>query len=686
MVKLEHIRNRSGLLLFVIGIAMLAFILTDLLSSQNPGGGNMDMSVGIIGDEELDYQNFEQRVQQDFESQRQSNPSITIAQVRNSVWNQLIRETIMASEYSALDLEVSSAELFDMIQGPSPYSSVKQAFSNPQTGEFDRARLLQFLKEDINNDETGQTKLQWLNFENAIKNERQNNKYNALVGNGFFVSDWQAQLDKKYQSEIRSVSYVQIPFSSIPDSLVTVTDEDLKNYIKENSQQYQQDASREVEYVVFNVAPSDEDRKETFGWMEDIITEFKNTDEEEQFIRKNADVFNRVQFVSESNLSPEDQSLMQAEVGTVKGPFTLSRNVIRLSKLVDVASRPDSVEARHILISGNDAEARIDSINDLIDSGKSFSSLAQTFSEDPGSSANGGDLGWFTEGVMVDAFNDVCFSSSVGERSVINTQFGTHLIEVTKRAKSSKKYKIAHLDRQIVYSNSTYQQIFAQAGKFAAENTNYDQFNESSVNENLSKRLADGLLESTNSIAGLENPRELVRWAYTANLGDVSDVFEFGDKIVVACLTAIKKEGLSDLEDVRGAITPIVRNTMKSELLLDELSDISSLESVASNYGMSVKTVGGISFSSTQVPELGNEPSFVGATFALDKGQTSKAFATSKSVCILTVDNIISAPEGADFSANKSTLMNALRNRSSFQAYQALQELVEVTDNRADFY
>ena len=124
----------------------------------------------------------------------------------------------MDKEYSALDLEVSPAELFDMIQGPNPYNTVKQAFSNPETGEFDRARLLQFLKEDINNDETGQTKQQWLNFENAIRKERQNNKYNALVGNGLFVSDWQAKLDKQYQSEIRNVSYVQIPFTTIPVS------------------------------------------------------------------------------------------------------------------------------------------------------------------------------------------------------------------------------------------------------------------------------------------------------------------------------------------------------------------------------------------------------------------------------------------------------------------------------------
>ena len=170
----------------------------------------------------------------------------------------------------------------------------------------------------------------------------------------------------------------------------------------------------------------------------------------------------------------------------------------------------------------------------------------------------------------------------------------------------------------------------------------------------------------------MENPRELVRWAYTAKLGNVSDVFEFNDKIVVACLTAIKKEGLSDLDDVRATITPIVRNKMKSELLLDELSMLSSIDDMASNYGTSIKQAQGLNFSSNQVPELGNEPRFVGVTFALEEGQTSTAFAISRSVCMLRVDKVISSPEGADFSSNKQSLMSTLKNRSSFQSYQAL--------------
>ena len=465
-----------------------------------------------------------------------------------------------------------------------------------------------------------------------------------------------------------------------------MSDSDLKDYLNENSSTYQQDASRELEYVVFNVSPSNDDREDAFRWMEDIKSDFSKTEDDERFVRKNSDVFNRVLYISESELVDNIKSLATSSKGTIIGPYSQSINVIRLAKLVDVADRPDSVQARHILLSGQSAQTKIDSIKSLVEKGQSFTQLAQDFSEDQGSKANGGDLGWFKEGTMVPEFNDACFSSNKGELKIVTSQFGVHLIELTGKSKSSKKYKLAFLDRQISYSNNTYQSIFAEAGKFAAENTNYQQFNESVLNQNLSKRVADGLLESTNTIPGLDNPRELVRWAYQAKIGQVSDVFEFGNKIVVATLTSIKNEGLIDLEDIRSTIEPIVRNNKKTEMLLNDLADLSSLDEVASNYGVEIENAEGLNFSSSQVPTLGNEPAFVGAAFALNEGQTSTAFSTSKAVCVVKVDKVISSPESGDYSSVKNSLLTNLQGRSTYQVFQALLENTEVIDNRAEFY
>ena len=685
MIKLENIRNRSGLLLVVIGFAMLAFILTDLMSSSN-GAVTSDLVIGEIDGEDIDYQFFEERVQSTLENQRRSNPNINIDQVRNSVWNQIIKETILNKEYVELGVKVGSNELFDMIQGENPYPTVKQSFTNPETGQFDRARLLQFLKEDIHNDETGQAMQQWLSFEDAIRKERQSNKYNRLISSGLSVSNWEAKLNLNEQSEVRNVSYVEIPFSSIPDSFISYSDSDLKSFINENSKKYQQDASRTIEYVVFNVSPSEEDRLYADEWINDIKSDFTQTDNEELFVRKNSDVSNRVMFVSKDDLTDDVKLLSTAQTGTVIGPLKQGANILRLAKLVNKELRPDSVEARHILIKGLNSDAIIDSLKTLISKGASFVELAKSNSEDQGSASNGGDLGWFSEGTMVTEFNEACFSANKGDLVVVNTQFGTHLIEVVDKSKSIEKYKVAYLDRQITYSNSTYQNIFAKAGKFAAENSNYEQFNTSATAENLSKRISDELQESTISIPGLENPRELVRWAYKSEVGDVSDVFEFGNKIVVATLTSIKKKGLKDIEDVRGEVETLVRNQKKSERLMEELSAYSSLDEISSNYGSTINTIEGLNFSSTQVPNLGNQPAFVGAAFAVEEGQVSRLFPSKNAVFALKVDKVIAAAEISDFSSAKNSIANSLKSRSSFQAYQALVELFDVKDNRAKFY
>ena len=671
----------------VIGFAMLAFILTDLMSSSN-GSVSTDLVVGVIDDEEIDYQLFEQRIQKTLESQRTSNSNLNVNQVRNSVWNQIVRETILNSQYNDLGLKVSSYELFDMVQGDNPYPAVKQSFTNPETGKFDRARLLQFLKEDINNDETGQAMQQWLNFEEAIRKERETNKYNALISKGLSVSEWEAQQNKNYQSEIRNVSYVQIPFQNIPDSLISIKDSDLKSYMDDNSSMYQQSASRSIEYVVFNVMPSEADRNDAQDWIEDIKSDFSLTEDNEIFIRKNSDVFNRVLYVAENDLSENVKPLISSPIGTIIGPFNFNFNTLRLAKLVDVSSRPDSVKARHILISSNDknSEIKIDSLKNIISNGQSFSKLAQEFSDDKGSAVNGGDLGWFSEGMMVEEFNDACFNAKKGDLITVKTQFGTHLIELLEKSKSTKKYEVAYLDRQITYSNTTYQNVFSKAGKFAAENSNYDEFNMSVSSQNLSRRFADELEENTITIAGLDNPRELVRWAYNSKVGNVSDVFEFGNKIVVATLTAIKKEGLKELEDVRNEVKSLVLNQKKSEILINELSSYNSLENISSDFGSQITSVEGINFYSSQVPKLGDQPEFVGATFAVEEGQTSKVFSGKNAVFAIKVDKIITSPENSDISNTKNSIIKNLRNRSSFQSFQSLLELFDVKDNRAKFY
>ncbi len=685
MVSLDSIRRRSGLLMVVIGVAMFAFIMMDFMSSKRGGGGS-DVSVGEVYGEPVDIQSFEARVQEQVDAQKQNNPNVDVSQVRNSIWNQMVRELVMAKEYEALGVIVGSDELFDMIQGNNPNASVKQAFTNPETGAFDRARLLQYLKEDIDNDVTGQTRARWIQFEQALQQNRQTQKYNSLVAKGLNVSDFEAQANYNFQNEVRNASYIQIPLKTISDSLVDVSDSELSDFMYENSDRFQQDASRAVEYVLFAVNPSAADDKAALAWTNDIKAEFAIAENNETFLRRYSDGAGApLTYVAKESLAANVASLFDAAEGTVVGPFKQGNKIYRLAKLVASESRPDSVEARHILVTGANAEAAADSLKSLIEGGRSFASLAEANSQDPGSAAKGGDLGWFAEGLMVAEFNEACFTAKKGALQLVNSQFGTHLIEVTAKSRSSKKAKVAYLDRKVEPSNETYSGVFTQAGKFAAENTSAAQFNETVSTDNLSKRIADNLQENTSTITGLDNPRALVRWAYGAKIGEVSDVFTFANKFVIATLTEINEEGMKNLEDVRGDVATSVRNQKRVDMLTEQLQGASSLEELANDYGVSVKTVEGVTFNNNQVAGLGNEPAFVGATFSLTEGAVSTPFAGKSAVFVVRVDNVITAPEG-DAAALRQQLATALQSRAGYQAYQSLQDLADVQDNRADFY
>ncbi len=686
-MRLQSIRNRSTLLLIVIGLALVSMVVLMDFGDTIGSSSSTNTVVGKVYDNEIEIRDFESRVQKQFNNQKKNNPNIQLDQVRNSVWSLLTRELVFQKEYDASGIAVSNEELFDMIQGSDPHPTIKESFLNPETGEFDRARLLQYLKEDIDNDPTGQARAQWIQFEDALYNERLNRKYSNAISKGLHVSDFEGGESYQAQGEVRNVSYVSIAYRSIVDSLVLVTDNELEDYMSSNSEKYQQDASRTLEYVVFTVNPTKEDDITAFDWSQDIKKDFAAAEDNETFIRRYSDNRNnRLTYADKKDLGVNTLPLFDAEIGTVVGPYQEGKNNYRLAKLIDVQNRPDSVKARHILLTDANAQNTADSLKKMIEQGASFSNLAAKFSQDPGSANSGGDVGWFSEGRMVPEFNDACFSGKRGELQLVASDYGIHLIEVTKKSKSMKKVKIAFIDRNVVPSNETYKEILTQAGDFAAKNNNSEQFNQSSMDNNLSKRIADNLLESTRTISGLENPREMIRWAFEAQLGEVSEVMEFGNRYVVATLTQIKEEGMQELEEVRASVELIVRNEKRTEMIINQLNGETDLNNISSDYGVDVKTAEGITFNNNNIIGLGENAAFVGATFATQEGSTSLPFAGPNAVYVVQVDKVITAPTNGDNSSLSQVSKINLQSRANIEVYQALEKLAEVEDNRSNFY
>ncbi len=702
MATLGSIRKRSTLLLLVIGVAMLAFILGDFMQSTRSGGGG-GFFVGEVAGEELSIQMFEERVQKGTENYKNSNPDAiinqtTLAQIRNSIWDEYIKELLMDAEFEELGIDVDSEELFELFQGNNVHSEISkiEIFQDPKTKQFDRARMLEYMK-GLENDQNGEAREQWLGFEDYISNLRKNKKYNTLVEKGMYVSSAEAQLSFNQGNQNINFEYVPISFVHIADSLVNVSESEIENYYNDHINKYQQEESRNVDYVVFTVIPSEKDDEDTKNNLDAIKESFEAYSDFEVFVKRNSDNINAINFVKEDGiLDTNVTSLFNDEKGTVFGPYLFEEGNYRLAKLVDVQYRPDSVEARHILITP-DEDKDLDSTNTLIESikeeielGKDFADLAQIHSVDKTSAIKGGDLGWFKEGVMVTEFNEVCFTADKGDLTIVQSQFGIHLIEVTKKSGNVKKVKIAFVDRIVEPSSETYHHYYTQAAQFAGSllNTDTTNFDDLVTSDNLAKRSEEKVIPSKQNISGLENSRQMIRWMKDAKKGEISDVFEFGNNYVVATLTKINLEGDIPLEDVKVEIESKVRQKQKGKMIVDEINSMTytTLSELATAMSSQVKLANNLSFLSSQVQNLGNEPELVGLICASTNDVIIKPIIGNNAVFVSRIISRNEPRTSGDFSQQKIQITNELKQNVSTSVYNAIKGNAVIIDNRNDFY
>ena len=699
MAVMTKIRNQSGILLITIGGAMLLFILGDLVGSGSTVFLDNDTDVATIEGKTIDYKEFENKVQQNVElyksrSQQLTADATTLEQIRNQTWNEYLQNLVLLEAAKNIGCNVSPDELFDLVQGANPHSSIIRNFSNPETGEFNRANVLRYLQ-SLEDDETGKEKQQWALFEQSIKKEQISNKYFNLVKKGLYASDIEAKRDFADKNKKLNISYVAKQYSSIPDSEITLTDADYKAYYDDHKNEpfYQQkEDARSLEYVVFEVLPSEADKKTTEETVQRLKEEFKTTNNDTLFVATNANTRNNINYYTAgSGAFPAliDSMLFNSEVGNVIGTyFDPSDNSYKLSKVLQEKFAPDSVKARHILVkieNGDTATAQnsVDSLKRLLKNGADFAKLAEDNSEDLGSAQEGGDLGWFTEGKMVPAFNDACFNGKTGDITSIISQFGVHLIEITEQTKQKKKLLIAVVDNELLPGKETYEKAYNESSSFSIKNNTTEKF-KAAANE-VGMRVADNVLEGDKFLSGLENPRPLIKWAYSAEVGAVSEPFELGNKFVVAHLSAIKPKGTLSLAVVKDDITDKVRNAKKAEKIKDQLQG-NTLDDIASSAGEIVKTAQSVTFSSYAISGLSGEKALVGHVFGLEKGTVSEPIVGERGVYVFRVDEIIEVPENPNYSFNKTQLAQNLNNRVDYEVYKSLQDNADIDDNRAKFY
>jgi len=702
MGLMGSLRNRAGLVVTIIGLAIVAFLLGDIINYGTPFWMKSQNQVGSVNGESIDYQVFNAQVDQTTAMFQQQMGGAASSQLRTyavqQVWNQFISQELLKQEIEKIGLSVGKDELNDLVSGNNPSQQIIQAFTNPETGMFDRNQLNVFLSQ-VSTQGTPEMNAQWEMLLENIRNERLNQKYSNLLSNSVYVTALEAQEEYNNRNKLANFKYLMLDYSSVKDAEINLTDADYKAYYDTHKKAFKNpEESRTVEYVLFDARPTANDTAATKSAIEQLKAELIASTNDSLFAVSNSDVQYPATYLRKGQVSPAlDSVLFNAAVGTTVGPF-LSNDAYEIAKVIDAKFSPDSVKASHILLNTtaeggvDEATTKADSIKRLIQQGESFAALAIQFSVDQGSKVNGGDLGTFPRGQMVPEFEEAAFSGKAGDVVIVNSRFGTHIIRIEKQVGNSKIVKAAIVNKTINAGKATTDAVYAKANSFFSE-ANSKNFTEVANKHGLTIQKIDRAAAMDNNFNGTEVPRDLVKWAFEAKKGDVSEkIFDTEHNFIVARVQDIQPKGLLSLEAVKAQIEPQVKNEVKAKMLAEKMNNAlngaSNIDQAAQKLGKSAIEVENIVMANPVLPGIALEPAVVGTVFGLQPNKVSKSVKGLQGVYAVQVNGFTNPAElvASDMTNQKKQLQTSKAQRSWTAIYQALQNKADIDDNRIRFY
>jgi len=695
------LRNHAGLIVTVIGFAIFAFLLGDVISFGTPFWMKNQNRVGSINGESIDYLTFNAQVDQTTGRFMQQMGGVS-PQLRSfavqQVWNQLIAQELLRRETERVGLTVGRDELNDMVIGTNPSPQIIQAFTNPETGVFDRSQLNTFLSR-VSSEGTAEMRAQWEALLESIQRDRLSSKYYNLLGSSVYVTALEARAEQAQRSHLANFKYLMLDYASVKDSEIQPTDADYKAYYNAHKADFQHpEETRTVEYVLFDARPTANDTAAARSAIGQLKAELAQSTNDSLFVVTHSDTKYPFTYLRKGQLSPAlDTVIFNTPTGTTVGPF-LSNGTFEIAKVVDAKFSPDSVKAAHILLNtvaeggADKARAKADSIKGLLEKGDSFAALAIQFSTDEGSKINGGELGTFPRGQMVPEFEEAAFSGRPGQVVIVDSRFGTHIIKIEKQVGNSKIVKAAIVDKAITAGKATTDAAYAKANQFFGE-AKADNFAEVAAKQGLAAEKRERVTAMESNFNGVDVSRELMRWVFGAKKGSVSeDIFETDDYFVVARVADVQPKGTLSLDAVRPQIQQQVRNEVKAKMLAEKLenalSGAASIEDAAKKLDKSVLEAQNIVLANPVLPGIALEPAVVGTVFGLQPNALSKAIKGMEGVYavqpVAFTNTTEPAPEEVDRQKQQLRTSQTQRSRNAIQ--QALQNKADIEDNRIRFY
>jgi len=709
MQIIQSIRDKgAAITVGVIVLCLIGFVLMDAKQGNNRLFGSLSQSVGKVNGEAVPLSEFNKRMNQAEAQEEQRSGQrpngIKVNQIREQVWNQIVAEKIFFEEADKLGISFSPAELSSILLSSDPNNPFmqQQGMTDPATGKLDMTKAQEALrnikklkgeqKEAVNNEIINPLKL------SAIVA-----KYSGLLSASAYYPKWMQEKEIAEAKNFAEISYVAVPYSEISDSAVQVKDADINEYVKKHKELFKQEAGRVISYVSFSQLPSKEDSNRVREMVENIKTSFAADTNAQSFVARNTSVIDfQDNYLPKSKIqSSQTDSIAKLPVGTVYGPYVDGESYV-VAKMLGSKQLPDSVNARHILIptvnpqtgeqinADTTAKKLADSLLNAIKGGADFASLALKYSSD-GSKDKGGDLGTFAYGAMVPEFNDFTFNKPVGSKDVVRTQYGYHVIEITNQKDFNPAYKIAFVAKEITSSDLTVNSASllatkASAVKSSTELSKYIQANGLKMIQNPLP-----LKENDYSVGNLQEARQLVRWAFEAKKGEVSEPFSIADEFVVAVLEKVLEEGVQDAETARSGAEAIIRNEKKAEIIKTKLGATPTLETAAAAYNKQILQAGAdssITLNAQIINGLGVEPKLLGASFNKDnQAKPTAPISGNSGVYVLKVNSVKSKPADApEMAAQQATTrLSAIRSQTN-NWYEGLRKQATIKDSRSKLF
>lgn len=711
MSIIQTIREKGAVIVIaIIALSLIGFILMDSKSGTGKlFGGVNTTTLGSVNGDKIDYEDFNTKVKE-MEQQYPNGGADQRQQIMQSVWDQMVAEKIVTEQFTDLGLTFTPKEMSSIMFSEDAPQQLKQAFTNKETGQYDIEQVKQW----------------WANTKKSKNDENRNaiitqvidpmrlnslyTKYTSLIAASIYTPTWLSKELDDQKNKFATISYAAVPYSVIPDSTVKVTDNEIEDYVNKNKLRFKQEPGRMISYIVFSASPNHADSVNAKEALEQMKPQFAADSNMKAFLGRNSSAIPFFDgYTPKTKIQvPFKDSILSMPQGGVFGPYLDSKNYV-LAKIISVKILPDSIRCRHILLGTNDpqtgqaimpdstAKRIADSVAIAVKNGANFDSLEAKYSTDKAAHNDQGvmtfDLTTMQGEGFAKEFGDFLLNEKGETKKVIKTNFGYHYIEILDKKNPEPAYKIAYMAREIVPSDETINMANAAATKLSGQTTDKAAFDKYNSQNGLTKITPPtAIKENDYQLGGLQDARQIIKWAFDSKVGDVSDPFSLKDEFVVATVDKKVDEGNPDVGTARPMVEPTIRNMKKAEQIKKKLNNPTTLEAAASAYNQQVLTTGSdstLTFAAQIINGVGSEPKVAGAAFNnAYQTKVSSPIAGNTGVFVIKI-NSISAKTPLPPEVQKQQMQgeeSRMMQSALGQSFNSLKKMAKIKDSRSKFF